>query len=72
MARGWTGAQGEQAGSVAGSGPALTTIPLMDTQQFWGKSCSMGTRNWRQPSQWQSSSIMPMRLMILITALARS
>ncbi|TNN49510.1 hypothetical protein EYF80_040304 [Liparis tanakae] len=32
----------------------------------------MGTRNWRQPSQWHSSSIMPIRLNILITALARS
>lgn len=32
-------------------GQALTTMRLRDTQQSSGKSCSMGTRNWRQPSQ---------------------
>ena len=53
-------------------GRALTTMLLMDTQQSSGKSCSMGTRNCRQPSQWQSRSIMPMRLTIRTTALARS
>ena len=51
---------------------ALTTILLMDTQQSLGKSCSMGTRNCRQPSQWQSKSIMLIRLHMRITALARS
>lgn len=50
----------------------LTTMRLMETQQSSGKSCSIGTRNCRQPSQWHSSSIMPMRLKILTTALARS
>lgn len=29
----------------------LTTMWLMETQQSGGKSCSMGTRNCRQPSQ---------------------
>jgi hypothetical protein len=50
----------------------LTTISFRETQQSGGKSCSRGTRNWRQPSQWHRSSIMPMRLKILTTALARS
>ena len=59
-------------GAQVGVGGALTTMPLIDTQQLRGKSCSMGTRNCRQPSQWQSSSIMPMRLKIRTTALARS
>lgn len=49
-----------------------TSILLRDTQQSEGKSCSMGTRNCRQPSQWHSSSIIPIRLKIRITALARS
>ena len=50
----------------------LTTMWLMETQQSGGKSCSMGTRNCRQPSQWHSSSIIPMRLKMRTTALARS
>lgn len=50
----------------------LTTILFLDTQQSAGKSCSMGTRNCRQPSQWHRSSIMPIRLTILTMALARS
>lgn len=50
----------------------LTTISFSETQQSGGKSWSRGTRNCRQPSQWHRSSIMPMRLKILTTALARS
>ena len=51
---------------------SLTTILFLETQQSGGKSCSMGTRNCRQPSQWHSSSIIPIRLTILTMALARS
>ena len=54
------------------AGPALTTMRLRETQQSSGKSCSIGTRNWRQPSQWHSSSIIPIRFTIRTTALARS
>ena len=36
----------------------------MATQLFLGKPCSMGTRNWRQPDQWPTSSIMQIRLKI--------
>lgn len=50
----------------------LTTIPFRDTQQSGGKSCRRGTRYWRQPSQWHRSSIIPIKLNILTTALARS
>lgn len=50
----------------------LTTIPFKDTQQSGGKSCRRGTRNCRHPSQWHSNNIMPIRLKILTTALARS
>lgn len=53
-------------------GQALTTMRLRDTQQSSGKSCSIGTRNWRQPSQWHSSSIIPIRFTMRTTALARS
>lgn len=49
-----------------------TSILLRDTQQSDGNSCSMGTRNCRQPSQWHNNSIIPIRLKIRITALARS
>lgn len=54
------------------AGQALTTMRLRDTQQSSGKSCSIGTRNWRQPSQWHSSNIIPIRFTIRTTALARS
>ena len=50
----------------------LTTILFLVTQQSAGKSCSMGTRNCRQPSQWHSSSIIPIRFMMRTMALARS
>lgn len=50
----------------------LTTILFMDTQQSGGKSCSIGTMKVRQPSQWHKSSIMPIKLTIRTTALARS
>lgn len=50
----------------------LTTIPFRDTQQSGGKSWRRGTRYWRQPSQWHRSSIIPIKLNILTTALARS
>lgn len=70
------GGAGRRGGALVGGagrrGGALTTMPLMDTQQLRGKSCSMGTRNCRQPSQWHSSSIMLMRLQMRMTALARS
>ena len=36
----------------------------MATQLFLGKPWSMGTRNWRQPDQWPTSSIMQIRLKI--------
>lgn len=49
-----------------------TTILFLDTQQSEGKSCSIGTMKVRQPSQWHSSSIMPIKLTIRTTALARS
>lgn len=49
-----------------------TTILLIETQQLLGKSWSIGTRNWRHPSQWHSNSIIAIKLIILITALARS
>ncbi len=34
----------------------------MATQEFEGKPCSIGTRNWRHPDQWPMSSIMQIRL----------
>ena len=42
----------------------LTSSSLMATQLFLGKPWSMGTRNWRQPDQWPTSSIMQIRLKI--------
>ncbi len=59
-------------GTKASGKARLTTILLRDTQQSEGKSCNMGTKNCRQPSQWHKSSIMPIRLKMRITALARS
>lgn len=53
-------------------GVILTTMPFSDTQQSGGKSWRRGTRYWRQPSQWHRSSIIPIKLNILTTALARS
>ena len=53
-------------------GHALTTRLFLTTQQSGGKSCSMGTMKAIQPSQWHSSSIMPIRFTIRTTALARS
>lgn len=50
----------------------LTTILFLDTQQSEGKSCSIGTINVRQPSQWHNSNIIPIKLTIRTTALARS
>lgn len=50
----------------------LTTMLFLDTQQSAGKSCSIGTMKVRQPSQWHSSSIIPIRLTIRTTALAKS
>lgn len=52
--------------------PLLTTILFLDTQQSGGKSCNIGTMKVRQPSQWHNSSIMPIKLTIRTTALARS
>ena len=42
----------------------------MATQQLGGNPWSMGTRNWRQPDQWPMSSIMQIRLKILMKTLA--
>lgn len=38
----------------------------MATQDFGGKPCNIGTRNWRHPDQWPMSNIMEMRLKILM------
>ena len=42
----------------------------MATQELGGNPCSIGTRNWRQPDQCPISSIMQMRLKILMKTLA--
>ena len=47
-----------------------TCNSLIDTQQLGGKPCSIGTRNWRQPDQWPTSSIMQIRLNIRMNTLA--
>ena len=47
----------------AWSSRVLTCNSSSSTQQSSGKSCSMGTRNWRQPFQWARMRIMQSRLM---------
>lgn len=42
----------------------------MATQEFDGKPCNIGTKNCRQPDQCPMSSIMHIRLKILIKTLA--
>lgn len=44
----------------------ITCSSFIATQEFEGKPCSMGTRNWRHPLQWPISSIMQIRLKIRI------
>ena len=44
----------------------LTWSSLIVTQESWGKPCSIGTRNMRQPDQWTIRSIMQIRLKIFI------
>ena len=41
-----------------------TSSSLIATQLFDGNPWSMGTRNWRQPDQWPTKSIMQIRLNI--------
>jgi hypothetical protein len=41
-----------------------TCNSLMATQEFAGKPCSIGTRNWRHPDQCPISNMMQIRLKI--------
>lgn len=44
----------------------ITCNSLMDTQEFDGKPCNIGTKNCRQPLQCPIRSIMQIRLKILM------
>lgn len=47
-------------------GACITCNSLMDTQEFDGKPCNIGTKNCRQPLQCPIRSIMQIRLKILM------
>ena len=47
-----------------------TSSSLIATQLFEGNPWSMGTRNWRQPDQWPTKSIMQIRLNMRMNTLA--
>ena len=50
--------------------PQVTSSSFMETQLLRGKPWSMGTRNWRQPDQWPTSSIIQIRLKMRMNTLA--
>ena len=47
-----------------------TSNSLIATQLLRGKPCSMGTKNWRHPDQWPTSSIMQIKLKMRMKTLA--
>ena len=47
-----------------------TSSSLIATQLFDGNPWSIGTRNWRQPDQWPTKSIMQIRLNMRMNTLA--
>ena len=51
-------------------GALPTSSSLIATQLFDGNPWSMGTRNWRQPDQWPTKSIMQIRLNMRMNTLA--
>ena len=64
----WRRTQLVYAGLLSSSRP--TSSSLIATQLFDGNPWSMGTRNWRQPDQWPTKSIMQIRLNIRMNTLA--
>ena len=66
------GAGGSNSGGCSGSPgtPQVTSSSFMATQLLRGKPWSMGTRNWRHPDQWPTSSIMQIRLKMRMNTLA--
>ena len=64
----YTSADSKTVQNLQGALP--TSSSLIATQLFDGNPWSMGTRNWRQPDQWPTKSIMQIRLNMRMNTLA--